>query len=157
MPRRTPLRDQGNGSDYVLHINWQHRKCLNWLSFKLMKWIWLFQNEINIIGVTAKKKKCSSVLIDKLNFCVNAFIMLVFIIWLWGSCHKHLQARKIFFIHFSVYFSYYKSGNLKINEINISLCRCLSLWISVCLAIRKWIQSFHRHVLMSTDAAFKYN
>lgn len=34
-------------------------------------------------------------------------------VWLWGSCHKHLQARKTFFINFSVYFSYYKSGNLK--------------------------------------------
>lgn len=45
-----------------------------------MKWIWLFQNEINIIGVIAKKKS-SSVLIDKLNFCVNAFIMLAFIMF----------------------------------------------------------------------------
>lgn len=97
----------------------------------------------------SKKKKffCIDRQTQFLRQCVHH--VSVHHVWLWGSCHKHLQARTFFFfIHFSVYFSYYKSGNLKINEINISLCRRLSWWISVCLAIRKWIQSFLRHVNM---------
>lgn len=53
--------------------------------------------------------------------------------------------------------SYYESQNLKINEINTSLCRRSSWWISVCLGVRKWMQLFQPHVLKSMDAAFRYD
>lgn len=71
-------------------------------------------------------------------------------VWLWGSCHKHLQARKTFFIHFSLYFICCKSPNLKINEINVSLQTFVLMNYFV------WPSENECGRFKGTDAGFRY-